>query len=66
MSSPWNEGALNMSRVRIETELGDFEIEPFEQQAPVSAAYFIADVRAGRYDGSSFFRIVTLSNQSVE
>ncbi len=55
-----------MSRVRIETELGDIELDVFEQQAPASAGYFCADVRAGRYDGSSFFRIVTLSNQSVE
>jgi len=55
-----------MSRVRIETELGDFEIEVFEKQAPSSAGYFLTDVRAGRYDGSSFFRIVTLSNQSAE
>ena len=55
-----------MSRVRIETELGDIEIELFERQAPASAGYFLADVRAGLYDGSSFFRIVTLSNQSAE
>jgi peptidyl-prolyl cis-trans isomerase A (cyclophilin A) len=55
-----------MSRVRIETELGEIEIELFEQQAPASAGYFLADVQAGRYDGSSFFRIVTLSNQSAE
>jgi peptidyl-prolyl cis-trans isomerase A (cyclophilin A) len=55
-----------MSRVAIETELGDIEIEVFQQQAPASAGYFLADVRAGRYDGSSFFRIVTLSNQSAE
>ena len=55
-----------MSRVRIETELGDIELEVFERQAAASAGYFLADVRAGRYDGSSFFRIVTLSNQSAE
>ena len=55
-----------MSRVRIETELGDIEFEVFEQQAPASAGYFLADVREGLYDGSSFFRIVTLSNQSAE
>jgi peptidyl-prolyl cis-trans isomerase A (cyclophilin A) len=55
-----------MSRVRIETELGDIELELFEQQAPASAGYFLADVRAGLYDGSSFFRIVTLSNQGAE
>jgi peptidyl-prolyl cis-trans isomerase A (cyclophilin A) len=61
-----DKGALNMSRVRIETELGDIEVEVFEQQAPASAGYFLADVRARLYDGSSFFRIVTLSNQSAE
>ena len=55
-----------MSRVRIETELGDIDLEVFERQAAASAGYFLADVRAGRYDGSSFFRIVTLSNQSAE
>lgn len=55
-----------MSRVRIETALGDLEIELSEREAPASAGYFLADVRAGLYDGSSFFRIVTLSNQSAE
>ena len=55
-----------MSRVRIETALGDIEIEVFERQAPASAGYFLADVRKGLYDGSSFFRIVTMSNQSAE
>jgi peptidyl-prolyl cis-trans isomerase A (cyclophilin A) len=55
-----------MSRVRIETELGDIGIELFDGQAPASAGYFLADARAGRYDGSSIFRIVTLSNQSTE
>ncbi|HEX6120773.1 MAG TPA: peptidylprolyl isomerase [Dongiaceae bacterium] len=55
-----------MSRVRIETEPGDIELDVCEQEAPASAGYFLADVRAGRYDGTSFFRIVTLSNQSVD
>jgi hypothetical protein len=55
-----------MSRVRIETSLGDLEIEVFETLAPASAGYFLADVHAGLLDGSSFFRIVTLSNQSAE
>jgi len=55
-----------MSRVRIETALGDLEIELFEKLAPASAGYFLADVQAGLFDGSSFFRIVTLSNQGAE
>ena len=55
-----------MSRVRIETGLGEIHIEVFEQRAPASAGYFLADVRSGRYDGSSFFRIVTPESQAVE
>ncbi len=37
----------------------------FDEAAPASAIYFLADVRAGLYDGSSFFRIVTLTNQRL-
>ena len=55
-----------MSRVRIETELGNIEFEVFEDRAPASAGYFLADVRAGLFDGSRFFRIVTLANQDAE
>lgn len=55
-----------MARVRIETALGAIEIELFADRAPASAAYFLADVRAGLLDGTSFFRIVTLANQKAE
>jgi peptidyl-prolyl cis-trans isomerase A (cyclophilin A) len=55
-----------MSRVRIETDLGDIEFWLSDAGAPASAGYFLSDVEAGLYDGSSFFRIVTLQNQSVE
>lgn len=55
-----------MTRVRIETELGTIVVEVFEDRAPASAAYFLADVRSGLFDDTSFFRIVTLANQSVE
>ena len=55
-----------MSSGRIETALGEIDIEIFEKHAPASAGYFLADVRAGRYDGSSFFRIVTPTNQNAE
>jgi peptidyl-prolyl cis-trans isomerase A (cyclophilin A) len=55
-----------MSRVQIETALGDVEIDVFDDRAPASAGYFLADVRGGLYDGSCFFRIVTLQNQSAE
>lgn len=55
-----------MSRVRIETALGRLEIEVSGDCAPASVAYFLADVRSGRFDGASFFRIVTLDNQNAE
>lgn len=55
-----------MTRARIETALGDLEIELFADRVPASAAYFLADVRAGLFDGTSFFRIVTLANQKAE
>ena len=55
-----------MIAVQVATELGDFTVEVREDRAPASAGYFLADVRAGLYDGSGFFRIVTLSNQQAE
>ena len=55
-----------MSHVRIETALGAIDFELFDERAPASVGYFLADVQAGRYDGSSFFRIVTLENQAAK
>ena len=52
-----------MIPVQLTTELGEIRIEADEDRAPASAGYFLADVRSGLYDGSSFFRIVTLTNQ---
>jgi len=55
-----------MVRVQVAAERGHFTLEVQEDRAPASAGYFLADVRAGLYDGSSFFRIVTLANQQAE
>jgi peptidyl-prolyl cis-trans isomerase A (cyclophilin A) len=55
-----------MVRVRIDTRLGAIEIAVAADSAPASAGYFLDDARAGRFDGASFFRIVTLANQSAE
>ena len=54
-----------MIPVQLTTELGEIRIEADEDRAPASAGYFLADVRSGLYDGSSFFRIVTLTNQRL-
>lgn len=52
-----------MIRVQLTTELGVVEVAAHEERAPASAGYFLADVMNGRYDGTSFFRIVALANQ---
>ena len=54
-----------MVPVQLTTELGEIRIEVDEDRAPASAGYFLGDVRSGLYDGSSFFRIVTLTNQRL-
>ena len=55
-----------MTFVEVATALGRFTLDIREDAAPASAGYFLADVRAGLYDGSSFFRIVTLANHQTE
>ena len=52
-----------MISVLMVTELCALELAVEEERAPASAGYFLADVRSGLYDGTSFFRIVTLANQ---
>ena len=52
-----------MIPVQLTTELGVIELAVHEERAPDSAGYFLADVRNRLYDGTSFFRIVTLTNQ---
>ncbi len=55
-----------MKHVGFETALGAIEFQVFSDRAPASAGYFLADVRSGLFDGTSFFRIVTLANQDAE
>lgn len=44
--------------VQFETTLGDFVIELFREQAPVSAANFLQYVTDGFYDGTVFHRVI--------
>ena len=44
--------------ILFETTLGDFKIEFFEKEAPISVANFRKYVEAGFFDGSTFHRIV--------
>jgi peptidyl-prolyl cis-trans isomerase A (cyclophilin A) len=44
--------------IRFETSLGNFTIELFEREAPISAANFLEYVDAGHFDGTIFHRVV--------
>jgi peptidyl-prolyl cis-trans isomerase A (cyclophilin A) len=49
--------------VRIETPLGDIDVELEAARAPVTTANFLRYVDTGRYDGGRFHRTVRLDNQ---
>jgi peptidyl-prolyl cis-trans isomerase A (cyclophilin A) len=57
------EGATQPVLVRIQTELGDIDVEVDTARAPVTAANFLKYVDAGHYDGGRFHRTVKLDNQ---
>jgi len=50
--------------VEVTTDGFSFDIAVCTAQAPVSGAYFLADVDAGTLDNSSVFRIVNQHNQA--
>ncbi len=49
--------------VRIETPLGDIDVELETVKAPLTSANFLRYVDAGRYEGGRFHRTVRLDNQ---
>ncbi len=50
-------------QVRMITALGNIDLEIALDKAPLTAANFLRYVDAGLYDGTSFFRTVTMDNQ---
>ncbi len=44
--------------IRFETNLGSFDIELNDKEAPLSAANFLAYVEAGFFDGTIFHRVI--------
>jgi peptidyl-prolyl cis-trans isomerase A (cyclophilin A) len=50
-------------KVLIRTPLGDVKVEIFEEEAPVTSRNFLRYVDDKLYDGTSFFRTVTMENQ---
>lgn len=55
--------AAESPRVLIRTEVGDIVVEVQASRAPLTAANFLRYVDAGAYDGTTFFRTVTMDNQ---
>ncbi len=47
-----------MSTIRFETSLGDFTVELFEDDAPISAKNFLDYAAAGHFDGTLFHRVI--------
>ncbi len=50
-------------KVLISTEMGDMKVEIYLKKAPVTAQNFLRYVDQKFYDGTSFFRTVTMANQ---
>lgn len=49
--------------VLIKTEMGNIEVEIFQNKAPISAGNFLKHVEDGVYKNSFFYRTVTPNNQ---
>jgi cyclophilin family peptidyl-prolyl cis-trans isomerase len=47
-----------MNMIRFETTLGEFTVELFEKEAPVTVANFLKYIDEGFFDGTIFHRIV--------
>ena len=50
-------------KVTIETALGDIAVELYPYKAPVTVENFLRYVDEGLYNGTTFFRTVTMNNQ---
>ncbi|GAB3924838.1 peptidylprolyl isomerase [Larkinella terrae] len=57
----WNASA---QRVRLDTEAGPITLELYADKAPGTVANFLRYVDEKRFDGSRFYRVVRLDNQS--
>ncbi len=53
-----------LERLRLETALGDIELELYPGKAPLTVANFLRYVDGGFYDGAGFYRVVRLDNQA--
>ncbi|MCU4155085.1 peptidylprolyl isomerase [Carboxylicivirga sp. A043] len=56
-------GCSSNPRVEIKTSEGLIMVELFEKNAPITVSNFLQLVDEKQYDGSVFYRVVTLTNQ---
>lgn len=54
---------MSNPKVLIETTMGNILVELYPEKAPITSANFLSYLDAGLYDGTSFFRTVTMDNQ---
>ena len=48
--------------VLIETNLGNIKVEIYEKKAPITARNFLRYIEDGLYDGTTFFRTVSMND----
>jgi len=51
------------SFVEIITTVGNIKVELYNKKAPVTVSNFLKYIRSGKFQNSSFYRTVTMSNQ---
>jgi peptidyl-prolyl cis-trans isomerase A (cyclophilin A) len=56
-------GAEGNPHVLIQTTFGDIKVEIYETEAPITAANFLKYVDEERFEGATFYRVVTMGNQ---
>ena len=49
--------------VLIETTMGNIKVEIYQEKVPITAGNFLSYVDDGLYNGTTFFRTVTMDNQ---
>jgi len=50
-------------RILMKTELGEILIEVYPDKAPITVANFLRYMDEDRYEGATFYRVVTMDNQ---
>jgi len=50
-------------RVIMDTDLGSIVLELYPDKAPITAANFMRYIEEDRWEGATFYRVVTLDNQ---